>query len=52
MTDREKLEFIRAIVDQQAADHGLWFAAKTAPEAYLQQELRALHAAIEKVTES
>ena len=37
----------RAIVAQQAEDEGLWFAAQTAPEAYLQQELRRLHAAIE-----
>ena len=30
----------RKIVDEQAEDEGLWFIAKTAPEAYLQQELR------------
>ncbi len=40
------------IVNKQAADDGLWFAATTAPEAYLQQELRRLHAAIEGVTEN
>lgn len=38
---------IRALVDVQAADEGLWFVAETAPEAYLQQELRKLHAVIE-----
>jgi hypothetical protein len=38
-----------ALVDQQANDDGLWFAAQTAPEAYLQQELRKLHAAIEGI---
>ena len=38
---------VRALVDQQAEDDGLWFNAKTAPEAHLQQALRALHAAIE-----
>src|SRR5262245_45872371 len=38
---------LNALVRQQAADEGLWFKAKTAPEGYLQQELRRLHAAIE-----
>jgi hypothetical protein len=37
----------RAIVDEQAADGGLWFIPQTAAEAYLMQELRKLHAAIE-----
>jgi hypothetical protein len=37
----------REIADQQAEDDGLWFVAETAAEAYLQQELRRLHAAIE-----
>jgi len=36
-----------ALVDQQAEDTGLWFEAATAPEAYLQQELRKLHEAVE-----
>lgn len=36
-----------ALVDEQAEDEGLWFIARTAPEAYLQQELRRLHAVIE-----
>jgi hypothetical protein len=36
-----------SIVNKQAEDEGLWFCAETAPEAYLQQELRKLHAAIE-----
>lgn len=35
------------LVNAQAEDDGLWFNAKTAPEAYLQQELRRLHAACE-----
>jgi hypothetical protein len=35
------------IVNEQADDDGLWFQAETAAEAYLQQELRYLHAAIE-----
>ena len=38
---------LRAVVDRQAEDDGLWFTAQTAPEAYLQQELRKLHAEIE-----
>ena len=37
----------QTIVDEQAEDEALWFHAVTAPEAYLQQELRRLHAAIE-----
>ena len=36
------------VVEDQANDEGLWFTAKTATEAYLQQELRRLHAAIER----
>ena len=36
-----------AIVREQAKDEGLWFIATTAPEAYLQQELRRLHLAVE-----
>lgn len=39
----------RMLIDAQAKDDGLWFAARTAPEAYLQQELRRLTAAIEGV---
>lgn len=35
------------LVLKQAEDVGLWFKAETAAEAYLQQELRRLHAAIE-----
>ena len=35
------------LVDEQAADGGIWFVAATAPENYLQQELRRLHAAVE-----
>lgn len=35
------------LVEQQSEDDGLWFDARTAPEAYLQQELRRLHKIIE-----
>ena len=38
---------IQKLVNEQAEDEGLWFEAETAPEAYLQQELRRLHYAIE-----
>jgi hypothetical protein len=38
---------VAALVARQAEDDGLWFVAQTAAEAYLQQELRRLHAAIE-----
>jgi hypothetical protein len=41
---------VRQLVDQQAEDPNLWFFAKTAAEAYVQQELRKLHAAIEALT--
>ena len=37
----------KAIVDEQAEDEGLWFEARTAPEAYLQAALRRLHGAVE-----
>ncbi len=48
MSKLEKhLKAIRIVVDKQANDEGLWFIARTAPEAYLQQALRKLHRAIE-----
>ena len=40
-------EQIAELVERQAEDEGLWAVAKTAPEAYLQAELRKLHAAVE-----
>jgi len=43
-----KLSNIKRLVDEQAKDEGLWFIAEHAPEAYLQQELRKLHALIEE----
>lgn len=43
----QRLSDIMAVVDAQAEDDGLWFYAETAPEAYLQQQLRRLHAAVE-----
>lgn len=41
---------IMKVVNEQANDDGIWFVAQTAGEAYLQQELRRLHEAIEGVT--
>lgn len=41
------METPESVVEDQAEDDGLWFVARTAPEAYLQQELRRLHAAVE-----
>lgn len=38
---------IKALVEEQANDDGLWFIAETVAEAYLQQALRRLHAVIE-----
>lgn len=43
----DQLRRIRLLVDRQATDEGLWFVAETVTEAYLQQELRRLHATIE-----
>lgn len=43
------LKELQAIVDEQATDEGLWFIAQSASEAYLQQELRRLHVAIEGI---
>ena len=42
-----EFEAARTVVKEQASNPGLWFLAKTAPEGYLQQELRRLHAVIE-----
>ncbi len=38
---------IKALVNEQAEDAGLWFVAETCAEAYLQAALRRLHAVIE-----
>lgn len=43
------LKEVKLLVEVQAEDGGLWFEAVTAPEAYLQHELRKLHYAIEKL---
>jgi hypothetical protein len=41
------IEILETVLEQ-AEDDGLWFNAKYASEAYLQQELRRLHAVIER----
>jgi hypothetical protein len=41
-----------ALVNAQAEDEGLWCVAGTIQEAYVQRELRRLHAAIEAVAPS
>jgi septal ring factor EnvC (AmiA/AmiB activator) len=46
---RAELARLRSTVDEQAEDDGLWFVAKTAPEAYLQSALRDLHTEIESL---
>jgi len=43
--ERARWRTVQQVVDQQA-DEVLGFTARTAPEAYLQQELRKLHAAV------
>jgi len=43
----EVLAPIKALVDKQAEDEGLWYRAQTSAEGYVQQELRRLHAVIE-----
>lgn len=47
-TKVDELARLKMLVDEQAEDWGLWFDARTAPEAYLQQALRRLHDAVEK----
>lgn len=43
----KKLAAIRQLVNEQAEDEGLWFLTDDITVAYLQQELRRLHALIE-----
>ena len=46
--ERARWRTVQQVVDQQAEDEVLGFTARTAPEAYLQQELRKLHAAVKR----
>lgn len=45
----DAIQNLKLLVEDQADDEGLWFIAQTCPEAYLQEALRALHEAIEKL---
>lgn len=45
-------EQLKALIDRQAEDDGLWFQPIYASEAYLQENLRVLHAAVEAVLAS
>tara|TARA_R110002126_G_scaffold55928_3_gene149887 strand:- start:1026 stop:1208 length:183 start_codon:yes stop_codon:yes gene_type:complete len=50
MSERELrncVKLARKVCQDQTEDEGLWFNAETAPEAYLQMELRRLHKIIE-----
>lgn len=48
-TDRNRIaaDVVKQLVEKQAEDNGIWFDAETITEAYLQQQIRLLHAAIE-----
>ena len=46
------LSAIRALVDEQAEDEGLWFEAQYISEAMLQSALRSLHAVIERTLDT
>ena len=43
----EAAKAARSLVDEQAEDEGLWSGSESIVEAYLQQELRRLHAIVE-----
>lgn len=47
-----KLDLLKQYVEIQACDDGLWFEAETAPEGYLQQELRRIAYLIEEANEA
>lgn len=47
-TVMEREQALKRLVAEQAEDEGLWAPATNIQTAYLQQELRRLHAAIEE----
>ena len=47
LAEPQEPDIAQQVVSEQAEDEGLWFVAVTASEAYLQQALRRLHAAVE-----
>jgi hypothetical protein len=44
-------EMLRQLIEEQANDEALWADSLSIVEAYLQQELRRLHAAVEQYLE-
>lgn len=48
---KNAVQKLQKLVDEQAEDDGIWFIAESAPEAYLQQELRKIHKLIEEAWE-
>ena len=47
ITELARLDSVKKHCARQADDDGCWFNAETAPEAYLQEQLRALHRVVE-----
>lgn len=47
---KNKLTLLKEYVDKQAYDHAIWFDAKYASEAYLQEEIRRVAWMIEGAT--
>ena len=47
--ERRRWQAVRAVIDEQVQDEVLGLTAQTAAEAYLQQELGKLHAAVQAV---
>jgi len=47
MTDSEKIEQLKELVDKQAEVDGLWLEARYIETALIQQALRHIHAVIE-----
>jgi hypothetical protein len=47
----DKLLLLKEYIEAQARDEGLWFNSETAPESYLQQELRRVAWLIEEANE-
>jgi len=45
----EDAKILQEFINKQAEDEGLWFKPVTAPEAYLQQELRKVHHWVEEL---
>ena len=48
MTDKESNDSLLQLVKEQAKDESIWLLNPTVTEAYILQELRKLHSAVEK----